>query len=193
MITLLIIAIVSERNSHKYYLSLKENTEKRRFELLDIFILYYGHYDVLFILKDINTDKLFGFFTNNSLGSKNSLVNCFVNCEYCANREQDFKMAKTNNEMLIQSINYSDSKYSVNFYDKGYFWMNDKKNNYYIKKKNKYYFRELCSIGNKVGYKYVGTRPDRYVRGNMFNLNPNYTITLLDNVILTNGVVEFDM
>lgn len=187
MITLFITAIVSKHNQHKYYLSLKEKNEKRRFELLDVFILYDGHYIILFIIKDINTSELFGFFTRNSLGFKDSLVNCFIDCK---NR---FKMTKTDNNISIQTIDYSNSKYSVNFYDKGYFWMNDKKNNNCIKKKNKYYFKELCSIGYKVGYKYIGTRSNKYSKGDMFNLNSNYDIKLLDNVTLTNGVVEFDM
>ena len=39
MITLFITAIVSKHNQHKYYLSLKEKNEKRRFELLDVFCL----------------------------------------------------------------------------------------------------------------------------------------------------------
>ena len=183
-VIIVLFSIINKKNKIN---KIKNTKPKQKFEYLDVFIYcknekeidissngaynYYSKPILHYVIKDINNSKLY-------VVSQNNIV---INARLFSFNP----LNKTIN--LIKGNNFK--KNSLNFHDKGCFWINKTYDNCFSREKN-----DVILYNNKLNY--VGNISQVHDITNtkiIYNLNPNYDISLLDNATFISAVIEFDL
>ncbi len=166
---------------------IKNNIPKQKFEYLDAFIyitlvkrneggdlgITTSHEPtLLFVIRDITTSKVYAIFENP----------VYVNA--------GITLFGAGKNIKIQKI--GKEHYELKFYDKGNFWIEKELHDCYYREENYIKFwkqkskRKLQYIGNIQNIESITTEDTLY------NLNPEFDISILDKATFINGIVEFE-
>lgn len=179
MVGLVIFIIKAAKKEVEKREEIKSTKPKQNFEYIDFFFSnvsnlstdntnnrMYGY----FILKDIETSVMYAIHIRNANAS--------------------YEMISTFNNKKFDLFLNTNPRKNINFNDKGIFWVSE------VLDKD-FYFRNNNNV--KIGvetFKYEGNigTVNSITRSNiLYNLNPAYDISLLDNVKFISGIAEFNI
>ena len=159
---------------------IKSTKQKKRFEYLDFFFYtrvykdanpektnWTRHYG-FFVIRDVETSKIYAI--------NKDMVN--VNFVFTEG---------TIHDKIKLSIN---SKQNINFLDKGYFWID------YELHDISFLEDGSVNIDNVIAIKYYAGNIEKFKNFSsedvLYNINPQYDISLLKEATFISGIVEFD-